>query len=119
MKKVIIIKYGELSTKKDNINYFLSCLKDNIMNKYISIEKYLENKDNFKINNNYLKILEYILIIICLIIFSISIYNIIIWNIDNIKIHKLSKKINTSINLSNDVIFTKGNGSYEDPYIVK
>ena len=32
MKKVIIIKYGELSTKKDNINYFLSCLKDNIKN---------------------------------------------------------------------------------------
>lgn len=32
MKKVIIIKYGELSTKKDNINYFLSCLKDNIRN---------------------------------------------------------------------------------------
>ena len=32
MEKVIIIKYGELSTKKDNINYFLSCLKDNIKN---------------------------------------------------------------------------------------
>ena len=30
MEKIIIIKYGELSTKKDNINYFLSCLKDNI-----------------------------------------------------------------------------------------
>ena len=30
MKKIIIIKYGELTTKKDNINYFLSCLKDNI-----------------------------------------------------------------------------------------
>ena len=32
MKKIIIIKYGELTTKKDNINYFLSCLKDNIRN---------------------------------------------------------------------------------------
>ena len=32
MKKLIIIKYGELSTKKDNINYFLSTLKDNIKN---------------------------------------------------------------------------------------
>ncbi len=32
MQKVIIIKYGELSTKKDNINFFLSCLKDNINN---------------------------------------------------------------------------------------
>ena len=33
MKKVIIIKYGELSTKKDNINYFLSSLKENIISK--------------------------------------------------------------------------------------
>ncbi len=32
MEKIIIIKYGELTTKKDNINYFLSCLKDNIRN---------------------------------------------------------------------------------------
>lgn len=32
MEKIIIIKYGELSTKKDNINYFLSSLKDNIRN---------------------------------------------------------------------------------------
>ena len=32
VKKIIIIKYGELTTKKDNINYFLSCLKDNISN---------------------------------------------------------------------------------------
>ena len=30
MKKIIIIKYGELSTKKDNKNYFISKLKDNI-----------------------------------------------------------------------------------------
>ena len=30
MKKTIIIKYGELSTKKDNINYFLKILKENI-----------------------------------------------------------------------------------------
>lgn len=40
MKKVIIIKYGELSTKKDNINYFISCLKDNIRNSI---------KDDYKI----------------------------------------------------------------------
>ena len=32
MEKIIIIKYGELTTKKDNINYFLGCLKDNISN---------------------------------------------------------------------------------------
>ena len=30
MKRIIIIKYGELTTKKDNINFFLSTLKDNI-----------------------------------------------------------------------------------------
>ncbi len=31
MKKVIMIKYGELSTKKDNIGYFLVTLKNNIL----------------------------------------------------------------------------------------
>ena len=30
MKKLILIKYGELSTKKDNINFFIKTLKDNI-----------------------------------------------------------------------------------------
>ena len=30
MKKIIIIKYGELTTKKDNINFFITTLKDNI-----------------------------------------------------------------------------------------
>ncbi len=32
MEKIIIIKYAELNTKKDNINYFLSSLKENIKN---------------------------------------------------------------------------------------
>ena len=31
MEKVILIKYGELSTKKDNINFFLKKLKENIL----------------------------------------------------------------------------------------
>ncbi len=31
MEKVILIKYGELSTKKDNINFFLSKLKQNLL----------------------------------------------------------------------------------------
>lgn len=31
MEKVILIKYGELSTKKDNISYFLNTLRDNIL----------------------------------------------------------------------------------------
>lgn len=30
MKKIIIIKYGELNTKKDNISFFLKALKNNI-----------------------------------------------------------------------------------------
>ncbi len=30
MEKIIIIKYGELTTKKNNINYFLTCLLKNI-----------------------------------------------------------------------------------------
>ena len=30
MQKIIIIKYAELSTKKDNINFFLSTLKENL-----------------------------------------------------------------------------------------
>ncbi|NMA50435.1 MAG: tRNA 4-thiouridine(8) synthase ThiI [Mollicutes bacterium] len=33
MEKVIIIKYAELSTKNDNINFFLRTLKNNITNK--------------------------------------------------------------------------------------
>ena len=31
MEKVILIKYGELSTKKDNIKFFLKKLKENIL----------------------------------------------------------------------------------------
>ncbi len=31
MEKIILIKYGELSTKKDNINFFLTKLRDNIL----------------------------------------------------------------------------------------
>ena len=31
MEKVVLIKYGELSTKKDNINFFLKKLKENIL----------------------------------------------------------------------------------------
>ena len=30
MEKLLLIKYGELSTKKDNINFFIKTLKDNI-----------------------------------------------------------------------------------------
>ena len=33
MKKVVLIKYGELTTKKDNRNYFIKTLKKNIFDK--------------------------------------------------------------------------------------
>ena len=33
MKKIILIKYGELTTKKDNRNFFIKTLKKNIFNK--------------------------------------------------------------------------------------
>lgn len=38
MEKVILIKYGELSTKKDNINFFLTKLRDNIILALNSLE---------------------------------------------------------------------------------
>ena len=31
MEKLIIIKYGELTTKKDNINFFLKALRKNVI----------------------------------------------------------------------------------------
>ena len=37
MEKVIIIKYGELSTKSDNINFFIKTLKNNIEKKLSGI----------------------------------------------------------------------------------
>lgn len=37
MEKVIIIKYGELSTKSDNINFFLKTLRDNVDKKLANI----------------------------------------------------------------------------------
>ena len=38
MKKVILIKYGELTTKKDNRNFFIKALKKNIFMKLSSFE---------------------------------------------------------------------------------
>ena len=52
MEKIIIIKYGELSTKKDNINYFLSCLKDNIRNSIGSDSKITFDKGRMFIRSN-------------------------------------------------------------------
>ncbi len=42
MKKVILIKYGELTTKKDNRNYFIKILKRNIFNKLSSFKFEIE-----------------------------------------------------------------------------
>lgn len=56
MEKVIIIKYGELTTKKDNINFFLKTLKNNIANILNDIDHkitydfgrmFIESKDNY------------------------------------------------------------------------
>ena len=61
MKKIIIIKYGELSTKKDNINYFLSCLRDNIKSvlKDLSVEiKYDRGRMFLISDDNYDEILR-------------------------------------------------------------
>ena len=38
MEKIIIIKYGELTTKKDNINFFLKILKSNIDKSLLGME---------------------------------------------------------------------------------
>ncbi len=46
MKKVIILKYGELSTKGDNLSFFLKRLK-------INIERSLKNIDNTNIEYDY------------------------------------------------------------------
>lgn len=62
MQKIIIIKYGELTTKKDNIGLFLSALKTNVenslsgMNTHINFDKgrmFVEAHDN-----NFDKVLE-------------------------------------------------------------
>ena len=38
MKRVILIKYGELTTKKDNRKYFINKLKENIFDKLSSFD---------------------------------------------------------------------------------
>lgn len=43
MEKIIIIKYGELTTKKDNINFFINALRDNIKKSL----KDIDNKINY------------------------------------------------------------------------
>lgn len=45
MKKVILIKYGELTTKKDNRNFFIKALRNNIKEKLSSFN--IEIKDDY------------------------------------------------------------------------
>ena len=45
MKKVILIKYGELTTKKDNRNFFIKTLRNNIKEKLSSFD--IEIKDDY------------------------------------------------------------------------
>jgi len=42
MKKIILIKYGELTTKKDNRNFFIKSLYNNIQNKLKNIDLKIE-----------------------------------------------------------------------------
>ena len=37
MNRVILIKYGELSTKKGNRNFFINSLKKNIFSKILAL----------------------------------------------------------------------------------
>ena len=55
MNRVILIKYGELTTKKDNRNFFIKTLKKNIFDKLSSFAfeiqddyLYIEVKFNWK-----------------------------------------------------------------------
>ena len=45
MRKVILIKYGELTTKKDNRNFFIKTLRKNILNKLSSFS--IKIKDDY------------------------------------------------------------------------
>lgn len=51
MRKVILIKYGELTTKKDNRKFFIKKLKDNIFNKISNF--------NFDIKDDYYRMFIY------------------------------------------------------------
>ncbi len=64
MKKLIIIKYAELSTKKGNINYFIKILKNNIIKKLenVNVEIISDKARMFIIPNedNYEEIIKII-----------------------------------------------------------
>ena len=45
MKRIILIKYGELTTKKDNRGFFIKTLRKNILNKLTDYN--IEIKDDY------------------------------------------------------------------------
>ena len=51
MKKLIIIKYGELTTKHDNINFFIKTLKNNIE----SILSGIDNKITYDVGRMFIE----------------------------------------------------------------
>lgn len=60
MEKIILIKYGELSTKKDNKNFFINTLKENINKQINNIEISYDYGRMFikSLNNDYEKIIK-------------------------------------------------------------
>ena len=59
MDKVILIKYGELTTKKQNRNFFINTLYNNIKNKLKNydvkiVENYHDNGDSFTASVSFL-----------------------------------------------------------------
>ena len=60
MEKIILIKYGELSTKKDNKNFFINTLKENINKQINNIEiSYDYGRMFIKcLNNDYEKVIK-------------------------------------------------------------
>ena len=60
MRKIIIIKYGELTTKKDNISFFINILKDNIKKTLINInhEIIFDKGRMFIYTENYEEVIE-------------------------------------------------------------
>lgn len=55
MKKLIIIKYGELTTKHDNINFFIKTLKNNIESSLSGID----NKITYDVGRMFIETVEY------------------------------------------------------------
>ena len=60
MEKIIIIKYGELTTKKDNINFFINALRDNIKKSLKDIDNKIiyDHGRMFIETSNYEKVLN-------------------------------------------------------------